>query len=266
MEQLSNLPSREGEAVFRKIKGSYTLKRFKESHSNTETREILIQKAKKEIKNEAVFNILDFAVNGIVNNTQVWTKINDILTSKNSGDGTSDVNRLKHLYYIFNPINEGRYYEGQAYLTKKVFLIFREIRVQFKKSGKFQYDPSICCVPDKHVEKTVTAIFPINSRPEKNGIEWLLKISERVAEYFCTSSYELYDLPLFFVHKENILHDILDGVSEHAFSVQCKNGADAGICPNCSSKLVWREAQNTGESYRGCENFQGGCRWNDRSY
>ena len=126
-----------GEAVFRKIKGSYTLKRFKESHSNTETREILIQKAKKEIKNEAVFNILDFAVNGIVNNTQVWTKINDILTSKNSGDGTSDVNRLKHLYYIFNPINEGRYYEGQAYLTKKVFLIFREIRVQLRNPANF---------------------------------------------------------------------------------------------------------------------------------
>lgn len=258
-----------GEDIFRKIKGIYTLTKFKEAYSDRETRKILIQKAKKEIKNEAVFNILDFTVNGNVNNTQVWTKINDILNSKNIGDGTSDVNRLRRLYYIFNSINEERYYEGQAYLTKKVFLIFREIRIQFRKSGKFQYHPSICCVPDSHIEKAVTNALPIldkSDESEMDKIEWLLKISDNVAKYFCTSSYELYDLPLFFAHKESILHNISSSEFERAPLIQPTRGTDAGICPKCGSKLRWRRAQNTDELYRGCINFQGGCRWNDRSY
>lgn len=36
-------------------------------------------------------------------------------------------------------------------------------------------------------------------------------------------------------------------------------------CPRCGSTLAWRVAA-TGERYRGCTNFNGGCRWNDRSY
>jgi predicted RNA-binding Zn-ribbon protein involved in translation (DUF1610 family) len=40
----------------------------------------------------------------------------------------------------------------------------------------------------------------------------------------------------------------------------------AGICPKCGSKLVWRVAQKTGEKYRGCTNYDGGCRYQERSY
>jgi len=50
------------------------------------------------------------------------------------------------------------------------------------------------------------------------------------------------------------------------FIQQPRRGMHAGICPNCGSPLVWRRAQRTGELYRGCTNFQGGCRWKDRSY
>jgi len=45
-----------------------------------------------------------------------------------------------------------------------------------------------------------------------------------------------------------------------------ERGEDAGKCPVCGSRLVWRRAQKNNELYRGCTNFDGGCRWNDRSY
>jgi hypothetical protein len=45
-----------------------------------------------------------------------------------------------------------------------------------------------------------------------------------------------------------------------------KRGMPAGTCPNCRAPLVWRKARRTGELYRGCTNFQRGCRWQDRSY
>ena len=40
----------------------------------------------------------------------------------------------------------------------------------------------------------------------------------------------------------------------------------AGICPICASNLVWRIAKKTGEKYRGCTNYDGGCRYHERSY
>ena len=43
-------------------------------------------------------------------------------------------------------------------------------------------------------------------------------------------------------------------------------GNYAGECPLCHSSLLWRKAQMTGELYRGCTNFENGCRWKDRSY
>jgi DNA-3-methyladenine glycosylase I len=45
-----------------------------------------------------------------------------------------------------------------------------------------------------------------------------------------------------------------------------KRGTDAGMCPKCGSKLVWRKARKTGELYKGCTNFHEGCRWQERSY
>lgn len=45
-----------------------------------------------------------------------------------------------------------------------------------------------------------------------------------------------------------------------------KGETSAGICPVCGSPLVWRRAKRTGELYRGCTNYNGGCRYNDRSY
>jgi len=54
---------------------------------------------------------------------------------------------------------------------------------------------------------------------------------------------------------------------KHSFKSKSRErGEDAGKCPVCGSRLVWRRAQKNNELYRGCTNFDGGCRWNDRSY
>ena len=45
-----------------------------------------------------------------------------------------------------------------------------------------------------------------------------------------------------------------------------KRGEIAGKCPDCGHPLVWRKATKTGEIYRGCTNFDGGCRYQERSY
>ncbi len=256
--------TQKGEEVFRKIKDTYTLTKFRDAYSNEETRKRLIQTARDEIGNEGIFNVLNFIANGSIDNVQIWPEINSILTSENSSYKDFDVSRLKRLYYLINPPNRKRNYDGNAYLTKKVFLIFREIRIQFRESGNFQYHPSICCVPDSHVQQALIKLGILDK--QQNQIEGLLKVSEIVSEYFCEFPYELYDLPLFFANKENFLQNILQLKSEEEVASKQDFVESAGICPMCGSKLVWRKARKTGERYRGCTNFQRGCRWNDRSY
>ena len=45
-----------------------------------------------------------------------------------------------------------------------------------------------------------------------------------------------------------------------------RRGMPAGICPRCGSTLVWRKARLKKELYKGCTNYQGGCRYHTRSY
>jgi len=58
----------------------------------------------------------------------------------------------------------------------------------------------------------------------------------------------------------------MSGEKSHGTENTPVQGARAGVCPNCGSDLVWRVAMLTGELYRGCTNYDGGCRYNDRSY
>jgi len=251
-----------GEEVFNQIKDIYTLQKFKESQSNKYTEQELFKIAKDKINNVGIFNLLNFIANGKINGHYVWTEINEILIRNNIGDKKSDIDRLKELYFIFNG---KRYYEGKAYLTKKTFLIFREIKIQFRNSGNFQYNPVICCVPDSHVINALKKLGVNIS--DDNNIENLLKASEIVAAYFCNYSYELFDLPLFFADKEGYLYSssTLD-VNTVGLFTHPTQGKYAGKCPQCGSALVWRRAPKTNELYRGCTNYKGGCRWNDRSY
>ncbi len=249
-----------GEDIFRKIKNTYTLTSFRDAHTNRETREMLIQIAREEIGNKDIFNLLYFVVNGNLENQQCWTNIINILTSKTIGDKDSDVNRLKHLYNLFN---SKRSHNGKAYLTKKIFLIFREIRIQFMESEKLQYHPSICCIPDNHVQRALGKLGFTKIKQGYADIEDLLKASEIVANYFCNSTYELYDLPLFFADRENCLNFEKNSNNQSNTTNPVESGE---ICPQCGSRLVWRKSKLTGELYRGCTNFKGGCRWNNRSY
>jgi hypothetical protein len=97
-------------------------------------------------------------------------------------------------------LDSSRPYNGEAYLTVKAFLIFRELRIQFRDSGKYQYHPIICCTPDRHVRRALKALRLLdNTSHDMNN---LIHASEIVAKHFCTDRYELYDLPLFFWNRE----------------------------------------------------------------
>jgi hypothetical protein len=202
-----------------------------------------------------IFDLLMYIANGRSEKGEIWNRIQQILKRSQIGELEADTGRLLELYGLFNP----RRYTGSAYLTVKLFLIFREIRIQFKDIGAYQYNPAICCIPDFHVREALreTGLLPESD----NSIRSLIEASEIVANNFCSEEYDLYDLPLFFAHKENCLKTIIEqsDIAETVLQNQTVK------CPTCGSPIVWRTSK-TGETYRGCTNYDGGCRWNDRSY
>ena len=247
----------EGEQVFLTIKQNYTLENFKKGIENNVVANMLWSTACKVIHNPHIFNLLMFVVNERVDNENVWTTVKQIVNLPCFGDRENDVCRLKQLFSVFNPT------KYEAYLTVKNFLIFREIRIQFQNTGKYQYHPAICCIPDSNVRKALRELSLLSDIG--NDIDSLLRISNMVAEHFCTSSYELYDLPLFLWYKEKG-HRGKARLNLEESQARQKPTNYAGVCPICGSYLVWRRARLTGERYRGCTNYKGGCRWKDRSY
>ncbi|MEM2129652.1 MAG: hypothetical protein QXZ70_03535 [Candidatus Bathyarchaeia archaeon] len=239
-----------GAQVFESIKNQYTLTNFKQAETNTTLKNELKKIATSTIGNQGIFDLLNY-----LTNETIWNKIKQILNSPKIGEQEADIERLSNLYGLFNP----RRYSGGAFLTVKVFLIFRELRIQFRNIEKYQYHPAICCIPDSHVRNALKELGLISD--DRIDVKSLISYSQIVAEHFCTGTYELYDLPLFFVHKENCLNKIIA-----AGSCASTSEKDAGYCPSCGSPLIWRQARLTGEFYKGCTNFRGGCRWHNRSY
>jgi len=178
-----------GERVFREIKDEYTLRNFREASHNRRTKNQLMTLADKTIGNRGIFNLLDF-----IAGEDNWELIKWVLTFPKIGDRQSDLKRLKKLWALLNNPSRG------AYLKVNLFLIFREIRIQFRKTDRYQYHPAICCVPDSHVRMALADLGLIEN-PNRHDIESLITFSEIVAEHFCRKPYELYDLPLFLWHK-----------------------------------------------------------------
>jgi len=199
-----------GEQVFKEIKNDFTLQNFRNAAQNTMTKERLKSIAYDTIQNPKVFNLLMFIANGKLNGESVWVKIRKILESPVIGNKEDDVTRCKQLHQIINQ-RKGE----MANLSKKLFLIFRELRIQFRRTGKYQYHPAICCVPDS-----------------------LIKASEIVAEHFCTKGYELYDLPLFLWHREKEQNS-----QKEKGQTRPIRGGTSGTCPRCGSLSFWRKAR-----------------------
>ena len=192
-----------GEEIFKQIRGEYTLWNFREAFHNSNVRNRLKILAVKTIGNIGIFSLLDF-----ISREDNWELIKWILTFPKIGDKHDDLERLKKLWALFNNPSRG------AYLTVKLFLIFREIRIQFRNTGRYRYHPAICCVPDSHVRGALAELDLIGS-PEPHDLESLIRFSEIVAEHFCQEPYELYDLPLFFWHKNNkmnLYHKYAQGI------------------------------------------------------
>lgn len=243
-----------GEKIFRKIKSEYTLDNFQRAAQDNDVKNRLRKIAAEVICNTQVYELLTFIANGTLNGKVVWAIIKEILDFPVIGNEEDDLRRLKRLYELFNP----SYCNQRAFFTVKTFLIFREIRIQFREVGKYQYHPVICCVPDSNVRKALKVLGLLGD--VKNDLNSMIMVSRLMADAFCTKEYELYDLPLFFWHREKG-RSYSAGVSR----TRPTKGKYAGVCPKCGSPLMWRRAKLTKEIYRGCTNFPQ-CRWNDRSY
>ena len=220
-----------GEQVFKEIKNDFTLQNFRNAAQNTMTKERLRSIAYDTIQNPKVFNLLMFIANGKLNGESVWVKIRKILESPVIGNKEDGVTRCKQLHQIINQ-RKGE----MANLSKKLFLIFRELRIQFRRTGKYQYHPAICCVPDSHVQQALLELGLLNK--VGRDINHLIKASEIVAEHFCTKGYELYDLPLFLWHREKEQNS----QKETGPTRPIRSGT-SGTCPRCGSLSFWRKAR-----------------------
>jgi len=182
-----------GEKIFRKIKDEYTLSNLKVAtvFRNKELLEHLAFEEIGDLKHtRAILNLLMF-----IASENIWMKIKQILDSPKIGNEECDLERLRHLWDLFNSPRR------EAYLTIKIFLVFREIRIQFRDTGMYQYHPAICCIPDSHVRKALAKLKLIQDA-KRTDFQSLASCSRTVAEHFCRGLYDLYDLPLFFWHKE----------------------------------------------------------------
>lgn len=81
----------------------------------------------------------------------------------------------------------------------KAFLIFRELRIQFRDERKYQYYPAICCIPDSIVRNALSKLGLLDRTG--TDLDNLIQAGELVAKHFCNERYELYDLPLFFRYR-----------------------------------------------------------------
>ena len=169
-----------GEEIFKRIRNEYTLRNFREASHNSNVRNRLKILADKTIGNIGIFKLLDF-----IAREDNWKLIKQILTFPMIGNKHDDLKRLKKLWALFNNPSRG------AYLTVKLFLIFREIRIQFRNTSRYRYHPAICCVPDSHVRGALAELDLIGNL-EPHDLESLIR------------PYELYDLPLFFWHKNKM--------------------------------------------------------------
>jgi hypothetical protein len=248
--------TKRGIDAFQATKAKYTLENFRKALKDQKLNRELCTLAEQEIENPAIFNLLDFIANGDTSSGLVWNEIIRILNLSGIGILNTDIDRLQQLNNLFN---DGKKYTGNAYLRVKLFLVLRELRIQFKNTSQFQYHPVVCCVSDSHVREALQELGYAQNMGSDFGS--LIVASQLVADLFCNETYELYDLPLFFAHKEKIIPKLLERQNEPTNLKE-----PAGNCPVCGSTLVWRVAKKTGERYKGCTNFSGGCRWNDRSY
>jgi hypothetical protein len=245
-----------GIEAFQATKTMYTLENFRQAQNDHKLNSELRALAEQEIENTAIFNLLKFIANGDATSGSAWNEIIRILNLSGEGILEYDIDRLQQLNSLFN---SGKKYAGDAYLRVKLFLVLREIRIQFKTTGQFQFHPAVCCVSDSHVREALQELgFAQNIGSDFGS---LIVASKLVADLFCNGTYELYDLPLFFAHKEKFIAKMLERQTKVA-----RLPEPAGSCPVCGATLVWRVAKKTGEHYRGCINFRGGCRWNNRSY
>jgi len=108
---------------------------------------------------------------------RTWETVKRVLAQPETGKENDDIKRLNKLWMLFNSPSKA------AYLTVKLFLVFREIRIQFRKTGEYQYHPAICCVPGSHVRSALAEVGLIEDA-KNNSLQSLIRCSKIVSEHF----------------------------------------------------------------------------------
>jgi hypothetical protein len=193
-----------GIEAFKKIENKYTLENFRSAKIDPELKLELKTIGSEEFRNLCIFDLIEYIANGDNDKGRIWLQINNILKAERIGDLEADKNRLLQLHELFSHSE----YARSAYLTVKVFLIFRELRIQFKKTGQYQYHPAICCIPDYHVISALQEIGLLKGFSK--NIANQIHASEIVSHHFCNQTYDLYDLPLYFAHKDHFIEKMLE--------------------------------------------------------
>ncbi len=179
------LRTNRGIEAFQAIKDKYTIENFRQAKNDPKLNNELRILASSEIGNSAIFNLLDYIANGDCVQGSVWREIKCILYLSGAGVLDNDTSRLMQLSSLFN--GSPRRYAGDAYLKVKLFLVFRELRIQFKEAGQFQFHPAICCISDSHVREALQELGLAQNVGTE--ISSLINASKLVAQIFCTGQY-----------------------------------------------------------------------------
>ena len=186
---------------------------------------------------------------------------------------------IRHVSTLRRAKNFESWYYGRTNVTQKDMVIKIGIvkDMDMVEITAFSYDPKdltgLLAEINRHVTEEVSKrgnvqkIFNVTIKDSVVQRTNLMSFCD--ADGKCSGDVTIEDSV---VMRSNILSSDPDNAEEVAIpQTDNKNSTPAsskiaGICPQCGSKLVWRVAQKTGEKYRGCTNYNGGCRYQERSY
>ena len=195
--------------------------------------------------------------------------------------GVIQLHDIRHISTLKRARNFESWYYGRTKVTQKDMVIKLGVAkdMDMVEISAFSHDPKdltgLLAEISRHVTEEVSKrgnvqkIFNVTIKDSVVQRTNLMSFCD--AEGKCSGDVTIEDSV---VMRSNILSPDHEKSEESAFQQTDKKtttpppqrGGYAGVCPKCGSKLVWRVAQKTGELYRGCDNFDGGCRYQERSY
>jgi len=205
----------------------------------------------------------------------------DALTQLKIFQGVIQLHDIRHISTLRRAKNFESWYYGRTKVTHKEMVIKLGIAkdMDMVEITAFSYDPKdltgLLAEINRHVTEefskrgNVQKIFNVSIKDSVVQRTNLMSFCD--AEGKCSGDVTIEDSVVMRSNISNPDHEKPEEVAiqqtdNKTTTPPPQQGDYAGICPDCGSKLVWRVAQKTGELYRGCDNFDDGCRYHERSY